>query len=149
MAAEIIKGTYAKANMPARFREGEVMLYGEFSLAADNAGAALEVNDVLEMIKVQKGFRVLEVILETPDLDTGGSPTIELSVGDGGSATRFISGAGSTIAETSGGFARLSTVGGLGYKYTEDDTIDVKVTTGPATGATSGVIKLAVFGRYE
>lgn len=147
MAAETIKGSGALATVQARSSVGETILHGEFDLATHNAGGALELNDVLQMVKVPKGFQVMEVVLSTTDLDTNGAPTIELSVGDGGNTSRFISGSGSTIAETSGGYARLSVVGGHGYIYTEEDTIDVLVLTGPATGATSGTIKVSVFGR--
>lgn len=147
MAAEIIKGSEAAATAQARSCVGETILHGEFDLATDNASGALELNDVLQIVKVPKGFQVMEVILSTTDLDTGGSPTIELSVGDGGDTDRYISGTGSTIAEASGGYARLSNIAGHGYIYTEDDTIDVLVATGPQTGATTGTIKVSVIGR--
>lgn len=147
MAAETIKGSEAAASAPARSMVGETILYGEFDIATDNAGGALELNDVLQIVKVPRGFQVMDVVLSTTDLDTGGSPTIELSVGDGGDTDRYISGTGSTIAEAGGGYARLSNIAGHGYIYTADDTIDVLVATGPATGATTGTIKVAVIGR--
>lgn len=149
MAAETITGSEAATTAPTRSNVGETILYGEFSLADDNAGAALELNDVMQVVKVPRGFKVLEVVLSTTDLDTGGAPTIELDVGDGSSSNRFITGSGSTIAEAGGGVIRLNQAGGHGYTYTADDTIDVKVLTGPQTGATSGTIKVTVIGRME
>lgn len=102
-------------------------------------GAALAANDVIEMVKIPAGATIDEIILEATDLDTGGTPAIILDVGDGDDADRFID--GSVVGKT-GGVDRLGA--NLGYKYTETDTIDVKVATGPATGAATGTITLCV-----
>jgi hypothetical protein len=147
MAAATITGSEAASTAQARAGVGETILYGEFSLVDDNASGALELNDVMEVVKVPKGFQVFEVIFSTTDLDTNGTPTIELDVGDGSDTDRFISGSGLTIAEATGGYARLNNLAGFGYIYTAADTIDVKVLTGPATGATTGTVKVAVIGR--
>jgi hypothetical protein len=103
--------------------------------------AALVINDVIQMVKIPKNAVVDDVILGSYDLDTGGSPSLVLAVGDGTTADRFIT--GSTIAQ-GGGIGRANQVDGMGYAYTAEDTIDVKVITAPATGATSGTINLTV-----
>lgn len=108
--------------------------------------SAPALNDVVEMVKVPSGATIFDIILSSTDMDTNGTPTITLGVGDGSSASRFIS--GSTVAQA-GGVVYLSddanaANAGFLYQYTADDTIDVKVTAGPATGA-AGTIKLAVF----
>ena len=102
---------------------------------------ALAGDDVIQMIPVAAGERILDVILISEDLDTGGSPAIVLDVGDGDDADRFIDGA--TIGQA-GGMARMN--GATPIKtYAADDTIDVTVATGPATGATGVDITLRVF----
>lgn len=126
--------TAAASTSPARQNVNETWSYGEYEISA-----ALVLNDVIEMVNVPKGARILELILETDDLDTNGAPAIVLDVGDGSSTARFID--GSTIGQA-GGLDRLGS--NLGYRYTAADTIDVLVQVAPATGATSGTIKLAV-----
>lgn len=110
---------------------------GEYTLSA-----ALTLNQVIPMVAVPKGARVVFGRLSTDDLDTGGSPAIVLAVGDGDDDDRYLT--GSTIAQAGGNAAFDRHVGNGNYEYTEGDTIDVKVTTAPATGATSGAIRLTV-----
>lgn len=120
----------------------------EFNIAtavatADNGGGGaggtgFVVNDVVQMIKVQSGERVLDVILSVDDLDS--STGIELGVGDGGDDDRYIT--ASTIGQA-GGLARMARHVGHGYAYTADDTIDIKVTTAATgTAATTGTLRL-------
>lgn len=108
--------------------------------------AALVLNDVIQMITVPNGMTVIDVILGTDDLDTDGSPAIVLDVGDGSDTDRFIDGA--TVGQA-GGVASLNEVDGMGYTYTAEDTIDVLVQVAPATGATTGTIKLTVLGQMD
>lgn len=107
--------------------------------ATHTLSAALALGDVIQMVKVPGGATILGVTLSCTDLDTGGSPAIVLGVGDGASTARFI--ASSTVGQA-GGVATLNAHGGHGYTYADDDTIDVLVATGPATGAASGTIRL-------
>jgi hypothetical protein len=108
--------------------------------------AALTLNQVIPMLPVPNGARITNVVLSTDDLDSNGSPAIVLAVGDTGSATRFIS--ASTVAQA-GGVTTLNQHGGHGYKYTADTIVNVKCTTAPATGATSGTIVLTVSYVYD
>lgn len=100
--------------------------------------AALAVNDVIQMIPVFAGEKVLEVFLNSPDLDTNGSPAIVLDVGDGDTVDRYID--GSTVGQA-GGKDRADAAYHP-YEYAADDTIDIKVAVGPGTGATTGTIEL-------
>ena len=115
---------------------GACMAWSSYSLTA-----ALALNDVIQMIKVPLGAVILDGWLACTDLDTGGSPTIVLDVGDGDDTDRFIDGA--TIGQTAG-HARFADQSSLLYEYTAADTIDVLVQAAPATGASSGTIKMAV-----
>jgi len=101
--------------------------------------AALTQGQVIPMVAVPAGARVLDVTLSADDLDGGAG--LALDVGDGADADRYL--AASTVAQ-GGGVARLSTHAGHGYRYAAGDTIDVTVQTAPAAGATSGSLKLSV-----
>jgi hypothetical protein len=92
-----------------------VAAQGTFALCA-----ALELNDVIEMVVLPPLSRIVDVILDTPDLDTNVSPAITLSIGtmagetyDPTLAERTVSEnivAASTAGQT-GGIARGSVVG--------------------------------------
>lgn len=123
--------------------QGLVQVTATYEIAA-----ALVVNDVIQMVKVPIGARIVTISLAADDLDSGATPLITLDVGDGGDTDRFI--AASTIAQA-GGIARIgdnitgaAAADCLGYVYTADDTIDVLVHAAPATGATSGTITMVV-----
>lgn len=107
--------------------------------------AALALNDVIQMVKVPSGATILDMTLTSTDVDTNGTPTIVLDVGDGSDTDRFID--GTTIGQT-GGTVRIgqgiTTATHIGYNYTAEDTIDVLVQAGPATGAASGSVFLYV-----
>jgi hypothetical protein len=111
--------------------------------------AALAENDIIEMIPVAPGERVVDLILVSEDLDTHVSPTITFDVGDGDDVDRYID--GSTIGQT-GGVARMGSgvasdaaAIAINKLYTAADTIDVKVSAAVATGATTGTIRLRAF----
>ena len=111
---------------------------------------ALALNDVIQMIPVAKGERAVggQLIVET-DLDSNGTPLIVLSVGDDLDTDRYI--AASTVGQAGGvvdwgqGIDTAAEAASYNHKYTAANTIDVKVVTAPATGATSGTIRLRVF----
>lgn len=109
--------------------------------ATQTVSTALTTGDVIEMVKVPRGAKVLDVILTSEDLDTGTTATIVLDVGDGGDTDRWIDGATTGQA---GGTTRMNVATGLDHSYTADDTIDVLVQAGPATGATGVKITLTV-----
>lgn len=136
---------------PHDFKPGSNWITSTFDVAAavdatnggGAGGTAFVVNDVVQMCKVPKGARVLEVILTTTDLDTG-TPALVLDVGDGDDTDRYIDGA--TIGGT-GGTARLGsgiTTNTPAFTYTANDTIDVLVQVAPATGTATGTLTLVV-----
>ena len=102
--------------------------------------AELQLNDVIQMVKVPKGATVLDVILVSTDIDTNGSPAVVLAVGDGDDNDYYVT--GSTIGQA-GGIVRSNALTAKPKTYTADDTIDVTVTTAAATAAT-GTISLTV-----
>jgi len=134
--ASTLTSSKVASTVTTRKVEDMTAVWAEYELTA-----ALVVNDVIQMVKVPMGATILDVKVASDDLDTGSSPAAVLAVGDGTTAARFIT--GSTIAQ-GGGMASLGVVDGFLYKYTADDTIDIKFTTAPATGATEGTLKLMV-----
>lgn len=104
--------------------------------------AALAAADIIQMCKVPAGATVLDVHAVVPDLDTHGTPTITLHIGYGGDNDYWVS--GSTTGQT-GGVIRATATTSVPLAFTAEDTIDITVGTGPATGATSGTLYLTVF----
>lgn len=111
--------------------------------------AALAGADIIQMVPVAAGERVVDLHLIVEDLDTGGSPAIVLDVGDGDDVDRYVD--GTTIGQAGGiatygsGVASDAAAIAINKLYTAADTIDVTVATGPATGATAGTIRLRAF----
>lgn len=98
--------------------------------------------DAANVCQLPVGAIVLGVTLEADDLDTGGSPTITLNVGDAASANRYI--AASTAAQTGvTGVATAAT--GLFYQVTgtNDTMVRVSVAANAATSA-AGTVRVAV-----
>lgn len=107
--------------------------------------AAFNSADVLNFGVVPKGFRLLYACLESTDIDTNGSPTVTINVGDSGSATRIFS--GSTIGQA-GGITNTQTTTGHGFQFTDDTVIVGAFGAGPATGAI-GTIALTLIGTFQ
>lgn len=131
---------------------------------ASAALTALALNDTINMLQLEgdpttagNGPAIIGMILDADDLDSNGSPTLVLAVGDGVTADRFIG--GSTIGQA-GGVQYMNKAGGLGYKpfgasyasYPSAShatyTIAVKATTGPATFQ-AGSIRLVTSFSYD
>lgn len=74
--------------------------------------AALAAGDIIDLGPLPAGITILDVALVTEDLDTNGTPTLTLSVGELNAGKTDLSGtayiAASTIGQT-GGVARATT----------------------------------------
>lgn len=93
---------------------------------------ALTTADVLQFGYLPKYARVVDATIKASDLDTNGSPTLTLNVGDAGDADRLF--AASTVGQA-GTAARMSVATGFGYRY-DDETL---ITGAPAANAATGV----------
>ena len=89
-----------------------------------------------------KGFVVTGIVFTSTDLDTNGTPTIAMTVGDAGSNARFM--ASTTIGQT-GGVNTTLAAAGAGYLFTVDTDVNIRVATGAATAA-SGTLRLQLIG---
>ena len=103
--------------------------------------AAFALNDVIEMLRVPAGARIVGVTFKSSDLDT--STGIVLDVGDASDTDRLIDGA--TIGQAGGTSTALVSSTGQFYKYTTETVISVLVqVAATGTAATSGTLELAV-----
>lgn len=91
---------------------------------------------------VPKGFVVTGIIAVSSDLDTNGSPTLTLSVGDAASGTRYLS--ASTIGQAGTSTQTLASTGLL-FENTADTEIVITATAAAAT-AVAGTIDLYLSG---
>ncbi|AVA20671.1 hypothetical protein [Rhizobium sp. NXC24] len=96
-------------------------------VAADEA-----TGNTVQLMKVPKGFVVTGVYLALTDIDTNGTPTVSVSLGDAGNDSRFV--AASTIGQAGGSTTTLAAAG-LYYEFTVETSIALKFQTGSATAA--------------
>lgn len=106
------------------------------------AAADLVTAQVVKAFVVPAGFVVTGIIAVASDMDTNGTPTLALSVGDAGSGTRYLS--SSTIGQAGTTTQTLATTGLL-FSNTVDTEILVTATTGSATAA-AGTLDLFLTG---
>jgi len=102
----------------------------------------LATGSVVEAFIVPAGFTVTGIIAVATDMDSNGSPTLAISVGDSGSSTRFLS--SSTVGQA-GTSTQTAASTGLLFAYTADTKILVTMTTGSAT-AVAGTLDLYLDG---
>lgn len=121
---------------------GEARTVKTLGRRVNMATGDLTTGNVVEAFIVPAGFTVTGIIAVASDMDTNGTPTVALSVGDSGSSTRFLS--SSTIAQAGGTTTTLASTGLL-YAYTADTKILVTATTGSATAA-AGTLDLYLVG---
>lgn len=94
---------------------------------------ALATNDVLAGPYLPAGARVLDVRLRANDCETS-TAALTLSVGDSGSAARFIS--ADTVGRA-GGITSTMATAGIGYKYTAETQVNVTVAAGATAAGSS------------
>ena len=102
--------------------------------------AAPSTSDTINFGYVPAGARIIHATLESSDMDTGGSPTLTLNIGDAGDADRFF--AASTVGQA-GTQSSAIAVAGLGHKYTAKTLITGVAAANAATGA-AGTVNLIV-----
>ena len=158
MAAYNFSQIVPNSSYPPRYLSGE-----QYSIDFEyTLGGALAQNDTIttpSSALPNNGIRIVETELMYPELDTNATPTGTFNVGDGTSATRFVSGVPMGVAgvTTSGfqlrqginiaqGLTNGVVTSGSGYLYASGTNPQLVVTVGSAvaTGASSGVIRLRV-----
>ena len=106
---------------------------------------ALALNDTIELCGMPSGAILTDFHIAVPDLDTGGSPAITLSLGDLESAARYVS--ASTVGQAGGVISRSATpqiAASVGFQTTVETALILTVAAGPQTGATGVTINYII-----
>lgn len=113
--------------------------------AAVTCSAAPSTSDTLNFFYLPPGARVHLAVLESTDMDTNGSPTITLNIGDSGDADRLF--AASTVAQAGTLSTAIATTG-ADHQYTSETLITGVAAANATTGA-AGTVTLTVFYSVE
>jgi hypothetical protein len=111
----------------------------------------LDLNDTFDICRLPKGARVLDIILSATDMDTNGTPTLVIDVGDSGDTDRFIDGA--TVGQGAGTIRAGNVAGSAATlaahtAYTAETLIYGTIATAAATAA-AGTITVTVLYAVE
>jgi hypothetical protein len=130
--------TGARRTAKTSTASNHLMAVGEtIAVTAAQAGA---VNTLLGSVRIPAGAEITGVKLDSDDLDSNGTPLITLSIGDAGNDSRLL--AANTLAQA-GGVVNTPAKGALGYLYTTETLVQVKVKAAAATGQ-AGTIKYLI-----
>lgn len=110
--------------------------YGEVAFTG-----AITTADSATVCNLPVGAIVLGATIEADDLDTNGTPTITLNVGDAGSANRYF--AASTVAQTGAVASATATTGVFTTVAAGQTAVIVAVAANAATSA-AGSVRVAV-----
>lgn len=102
--------------------------------------AALTTADTLSFGYLPINARIIQAVLKASDLDTNGSPTITINVGDSGSATRYFS---ASVAGQAGTVDATIQAAGRFYKTSAKTLVTGSIGVSAATGV-AGTIELAI-----
>lgn len=134
--------TYSSTNVSLKKAVSGQMSAGQVLCAKADVvcSAAPSTSDTLEFFYLPAGAVVLQAILESSDMDTNGSPTLTLNIGDSGDADRLF--AASTVGQA--GTASNSVIAtGVLASYTSKTLITGTANANAATGA-AGTVSLIV-----
>lgn len=123
--------------VPARANAGENEVFASVSISANAASA-----DVLRFFYVPANATITGIFLSSTDIDTNGTPTVTIDIGDAGDQDRLMAASQVGRAGTTDSVLVPST--GHGYKYTSETLIIGTLAT-VATG-TTGTVRLTL--RY-
>lgn len=114
---------------------------------------AVSAGDIIEMCKVPEGYTIIDGFLRCNDLDTNGTPTIDLNVGISSDTDLLLDGGvlnGSAVTNylPEGGI-RVPFMGLLnstgGYAVTAETKIQIGVVAAAATAASTQTFEVCVF----
>ncbi|BBB99394.1 hypothetical protein [Bradyrhizobium elkanii] len=87
---------------------------------------------ITAICRVPAGFIATNLFASASDMDTNGTPTLALNIGDAGSAARLLS--ASTIGQAGTSTSTIATTGAY-YQFTADTDILLQPSTNSATAA--------------
>lgn len=115
---------------------GNLKVLGPWTVTCTSAPSTA---DTLNFGYAPKGFTVLGVGLYASDMDTSGSPTLTLNIGDSGDADRLI--AASNVGQTgTASYTSLVASTGVAYQYTAKTLITGVANANATTGAAGTVM---------
>jgi hypothetical protein len=122
--------------------------HGVFSLSAN-----LAASDTIRLCRLPAGHVPVDFILDSDDVDSGGSPTIAFNVGIEdtiGATTNLTAFLAATNVGQAGGLARITTAASRRIAPVDYDRyVTLTVSTGPATGVATGKITGTLFSRVK
>lgn len=101
------------------------------------AGVTVSAGDVWQMLKIPSGAIVSELAFF---FDAGGAGNYTVGIGDGGSTGRYIS----SLSTQASSVTRMTTVAGIGYSYSVEDTVDIIWSTVTSGTAATGIATVRV-----
>lgn len=132
-----LTSTAAQSTVPAKVTVNcDITVMSDYSMGA-TGNPNLSAGDVLQMVRVPSGARILDVWLISDAL-TGGNYTV--TVGDGNSAARYF---GSLSPGSTSSVNKMTQAAGFVYSYSADDTVDITIGT-VTTATAAGVLRLMV-----
>ncbi len=119
---------------PKSLPTGDLAVYAVYTFPSTSP-PTLNAGDVITMMTVPSGATITGVTFDVDKLDTGGTPTIKLNVGDGSLVNRFIN---QTTVGQAGGYQVPNINGAIGNLYQANTPILVTVQTGAAGAVSAG-----------
>lgn len=133
-----LTATAAASTSQAQFHvTGPVWRTVEYSLN----GLTLSAGDVIQMCKVPSGARIIDMVLTVDGTGAAGVQSYTIgSMGDGNAAGRYLG----TLSVVTSLVQRLALVGGFGYSYSAEDTIDITIGTITSGTAATATVRLTL-----
>jgi hypothetical protein len=110
--------------------------YGEVAFTG-----TITTADSATILNLPVGAIVIGSVIDADDLDTNGTPTITLNLGDAGSANRYF--AASTVAQT-GAAASATAATGILWTVTAGNTAVVLAVAANAATSAAGSVRAAI-----
>jgi hypothetical protein len=134
----------ASGQIPINERGASFIVFGSIALTT-----ALANNDVVQLVAVPNGYKVLNVTLDVDPLDSNASPTLTGTVGDATTANKYTALTAANLK--AGGVFVNNQAGSTGVVYAPASSggnaggtlIQFKATANPATWQ-NGIMRLAV-----
>lgn len=110
-------------NPPKYIEQGMIVRSALYTFTANQSAG-----DIVQMVPIPKGAQIADLSCQI-DGKAAGADFVLNGIGDGNSVTRY-------SATSASGSAVTRLTNGLGYSYSTEDTIDVRI--GTVTSATAG-----------
>ena len=142
--ATYISSQVSSGQIPINERGASFLVFGSIALTT-----ALANNDIVQLVTVPNGYKVLNVTLDCDPLDSNAAPTLTGSVGDPTTANKYIT---VTAAQLKTGVVQPNNVvGSTGVVYAPASSggnaggtiLQFKATANPATWV-NGTMRIAV-----